>query len=132
VMSSIRVRTTVKPRVRHTREPGSVQGAMEHIICASQMTPRGVQLWLGTEAAPHERDTLVMSNLGYFQLKAQPGAWNLSLAPGERQISVVNTNVMGLLTWEDDFPSHQGMFELSSHRNIQQGLHLQSRLGWRS
>ena len=51
--------------------------------CAVQMTPRGVQLWLGNEAAPHVRDTLVMSNLGYFQLKAQPGAWNLSLAPGE-------------------------------------------------
>jgi len=51
-----------------------------------QMTPRGVQLWLGTEATPHERDTLVMSNLGYFQLKAQPGAWNLSLAPGAQLI----------------------------------------------
>lgn len=46
------------------------------------MTPRGVQLWLGTGTAPHMKDTLVMSNLGYFQLKAAPGAWNLSLAPG--------------------------------------------------
>ena len=48
------------------------------------MTPRGVQLWLGTQSEPHGRDTLVMSNLGYFQLKAQPGAWNLSLAPGAK------------------------------------------------
>jgi UDP-glucose:glycoprotein glucosyltransferase len=27
-------------------------------------------------------DTLVMSNLGYFQLKASPGLWQLSIAPG--------------------------------------------------
>jgi hypothetical protein len=27
-------------------------------------------------------DTLVMSNLAYFQLKAAPGRWLLSLAPG--------------------------------------------------
>ena len=27
-------------------------------------------------------DTIVMANLGYFQLKASPGLWNLQLAPG--------------------------------------------------
>lgn len=27
-------------------------------------------------------DTLVMQNLGYFQLKASPGLWELSIAPG--------------------------------------------------
>jgi hypothetical protein len=27
-------------------------------------------------------DTLVMQNLGYFQLKASPGLWQLSIAPG--------------------------------------------------
>ena len=27
-------------------------------------------------------DTLVMSNLGYFQLKAEPGIYYLTLAPG--------------------------------------------------
>ena len=52
------------------------------------MTPRGVQLWLGTGPAPHVKDTLVMSNLGYFQLKAAPGAWNLSLAPGAPLIAI--------------------------------------------
>ena len=45
--------------------------------------PNGLQLLLGTSpAAPHSTDTLVMSNLGYWQLKAMPGAWLLSLAPG--------------------------------------------------
>mmetsp|Transcript_11957 Transcript_11957/g.33653 ORF Transcript_11957/g.33653 Transcript_11957/m.33653 type:complete len:1727 (-) Transcript_11957:508-5688(-) len=47
-----------------------------------QMTPRGVQLHLGNALHPHVVDTLVMSNLGYFQLKAAPGVWSLSLAPG--------------------------------------------------
>jgi UDP-glucose:glycoprotein glucosyltransferase len=47
-----------------------------------QMTPRGVQLWLARGRQRHLRDTLVMSNLGYFQLQASPGAWTLHLAPG--------------------------------------------------
>jgi UDP-glucose:glycoprotein glucosyltransferase len=48
----------------------------------STIHPRGVQLHLGTPSHPHVKDTLVMSNLGYFQLKAAPGVWNLKLAPG--------------------------------------------------
>ena len=47
-----------------------------------QVTPRGVQLHLGMGAQPRVVDTMVMSNLGYFQLKASPGVWALSLAPG--------------------------------------------------
>ena len=47
-----------------------------------QVTPRGVQLHLGSHKQPHLQDTLVMSNLGYFQLKSAPGAWTLQLAPG--------------------------------------------------
>jgi len=46
------------------------------------VTPRGVQLHLGTAAAPRLVDTLVMANLGYFQLKAGPGVFALRLAPG--------------------------------------------------
>jgi len=30
----------------------------------------------------YQVDTLVMQNLGYFQLKAAPGLWQLSIAPG--------------------------------------------------
>ncbi len=47
-----------------------------------QVLPRGVQLHLGSHKQPHLQDTLVMSNLGYFQLKSAPGAWTLQLAPG--------------------------------------------------
>ncbi|KDD72268.1 hypothetical protein H632_c3603p0, partial [Helicosporidium sp. ATCC 50920] len=49
--------------------------------------PRGVQLELARSAPLADSqdsrvDTLVMSNLGYFQLKALPGTWSLALAPG--------------------------------------------------
>ncbi|KAM3966578.1 UDP-glucose-glycoprotein glucosyltransferase [Aphomia sociella] len=44
--------------------------------------PRGLQLVLGTRAKPDTVDTIVMANLGYFQLKANPGAWILRLRPG--------------------------------------------------
>ncbi|KAJ8572608.1 hypothetical protein K7X08_009119 [Anisodus acutangulus] len=44
--------------------------------------PRGLQLILGTRSTPHLVDTLVMANLGYWQMKAFPGVWYLQLAPG--------------------------------------------------
>ncbi|KAJ8734858.1 hypothetical protein PYW08_014108 [Mythimna loreyi] len=44
--------------------------------------PRGLQLVLGTRDNPELMDTIVMANLGYFQLKANPGAWLLRLRPG--------------------------------------------------
>ncbi|KAL4857496.1 UDP-glucose:glycoprotein glucosyltransferase [Chlorella vulgaris] len=54
-----------------------------------QIHPRGVQLELLPLSAPETAqplvDTLVMSNLGYFQLKTGPGLWKLKLAPGRSQ-----------------------------------------------
>ncbi|KAI4296235.1 hypothetical protein L6164_036209 [Bauhinia variegata] len=44
--------------------------------------PRGLQLILGTKSMPHLVDTLVMANLGYWQMKVSPGVWYLQLAPG--------------------------------------------------
>lgn len=44
--------------------------------------PRGLQITLGTERQPVIVDTIVMANLGYFQLKANPGAWILRLRQG--------------------------------------------------
>lgn len=44
--------------------------------------PRGLQFVLGTQNRPALFDTIVMANLGYFQLKASPGAWNLRLRHG--------------------------------------------------
>ncbi|CAG4963133.1 unnamed protein product [Parnassius apollo] len=47
--------------------------------------PRGLQLILGSREQPELMDTIVMANLGYFQLKANPGAWTLRLRPGRSE-----------------------------------------------
>lgn len=61
-----------------------------------QVTPRGVQLHLGTAAQPRLVDTLVMANLGYFQLKAAPGVFALRLAPGRSaDLYVVDNSTAG-------------------------------------
>lgn len=44
--------------------------------------PQGLQMILGTKKNPHLVDTLVMANLGYWQMKVFPGVWYLQLAPG--------------------------------------------------
>ncbi|BDA49281.1 UDP-glucose:glycoprotein glucosyltransferase 1 [Coccomyxa sp. Obi] len=63
-----------------------------------QMTPRGVQLVLGTSQQPAIVDTIVMSNLGYFQLKAAPGAFDLQLAPGRsRTLYVIDNSTAGVV-----------------------------------
>lgn len=62
---------------------------LEHLLmeghCYEQSSgnpPRGLQFILGTKSSPMVVDTIVMANLGYFQLKANPGAWNLKLRQG--------------------------------------------------
>ncbi|KAM9804857.1 UDP-glucose:glycoprotein glucosyltransferase 2 [Neosynchiropus ocellatus] len=47
--------------------------------------PRGLQFTLGTSQEPLMYDTIVMANLGYFQLKANPGAWSLRLRQGRSE-----------------------------------------------
>ena len=60
-------------------------------MAPAQVTPRGVQLVLGSAAQPNLVDTLVMANLAYFQLKASPGAFHLALAPGRsRQLYTID------------------------------------------
>ncbi|EFQ97505.1 UDP-glucose:glycoprotein glucosyltransferase [Nannizzia gypsea CBS 118893] len=56
--------------------------------------PRGVQLLLGTERDPHFTDTIIMANLGYFQFKAQPGHWQITLKPG-RSENIFNLDSVG-------------------------------------
>ncbi|XP_065333723.1 UDP-glucose:glycoprotein glucosyltransferase isoform X1 [Cloeon dipterum] len=53
--------------------------------CSEAMSgapPRGLQVTLGTRHNPVLVDTIVMANLGYFQLKANPGSWLLRLRQG--------------------------------------------------
>lgn len=44
--------------------------------------PRGLQFVLGTKPDPSLYDTITMANLGYLQLKANPGIWDLRLREG--------------------------------------------------
>ncbi|OQU85915.1 hypothetical protein SORBI_3004G337800 [Sorghum bicolor] len=53
-----------------------------HCIEKDRDPPRGLQFILGTKQRPHLVDTLVMANLGYWQMKVSPGVWYLQLAPG--------------------------------------------------
>lgn len=45
--------------------------------------PRGLQFDLGVIGGAATADTIVMANLGYFQLKAGPGIWKFSLRSGK-------------------------------------------------
>ncbi|KAI4717538.1 UDP-glucose,glycoprotein glucosyltransferase [Aureobasidium sp. EXF-10727] len=47
--------------------------------------PRGAQLVLGTNKEQHFADTIIMANLGYFQFKAKPGFYNLTLQKGRSE-----------------------------------------------
>jgi len=51
-----------------------------------QVPPNGLQLILSDPSSSNSSsirsDTLVMQNLGYFQLQASPGLWRLGLAQG--------------------------------------------------
>ncbi|KAA0715726.1 UDP-glucose:glycoprotein glucosyltransferase 2 [Triplophysa tibetana] len=47
--------------------------------------PRGLQFTLGMRREPLMQDTIVMANLGYFQLKANPGACILRLREGRSE-----------------------------------------------
>lgn len=54
----------------------------------TQFNPRGLQLLLNRPGAADgsaAANTLVMSNLGYFQLQSSPGSYALTLAPGRSQ-----------------------------------------------
>lgn len=69
-----------------------VEYTLEHLLLAGQCIdtstgepPAGLQLLLGTRTQPHQQDTVVMQNLGYFQLKAAPGLWRVQIPPGRQR-----------------------------------------------
>lgn len=76
----------------YLEEVDTIVGAeyeLEHLLLeghcfdvSSGQPPRGLQFTLGTESEPVIVDTIVMANLGYFQLKANPGAYVLKLRKG--------------------------------------------------
>ncbi|PNS14385.1 hypothetical protein CAC42_6898 [Sphaceloma murrayae] len=62
--------------------------------------PRGAQLILGTGQNERVADTIIMANLGYFQFKANPGFYNLSLQQGRSQ-EIFNIESAGLAGYKD-------------------------------
>nr|XP_019953448.1 PREDICTED: UDP-glucose:glycoprotein glucosyltransferase 1 [Paralichthys olivaceus] len=76
----------------YLEEVDNIVGAeyeLEHLLLeghcfdvSSGQPPRGLQFTLGTASDPVIMDTIVMANLGYFQLKANPGAWILKMRKG--------------------------------------------------
>lgn len=60
--------------------------------------PRGVQLALGTQRNPHTADTIIMSNLGYLQFKANPGYYKIGLLEG-RSAEIFNIDSVGSKGW---------------------------------
>ncbi|XP_047456702.1 UDP-glucose:glycoprotein glucosyltransferase 2 isoform X3 [Mugil cephalus] len=79
----------------HLKEVNGIVAAefeLEHLLleghCFDLSTgqpPRGLQFTLGMSQDPLMYDTIVMANLGYFQLKANPGAWILRLREGRSE-----------------------------------------------
>jgi UDP-glucose:glycoprotein glucosyltransferase len=58
--------------------------------------PNGLQIVLSSTTS--QTDTLVMQNLGYFQLQANPGLWTLSLAEGRATelFQIVDSNSIAI------------------------------------
>jgi UDP-glucose:glycoprotein glucosyltransferase len=78
---------------------------LEHILIEGHSrevpggtAPRGVQLGLGTKKEPHFADTIIMANLGYFQFKANPGFYNISLQVG-RSSEIFQIDSLGSSGW---------------------------------
>ena len=59
--------------------------------------PRGLQLDLKNPSTDERTDTLVMANLGYHQLKANPGIWEYGIREG-RSAEVFELEDLGLPT----------------------------------
>lgn len=75
---------------------------LEHILIEghsyeknSGQAARGAQLVLSTGRNPHFADTIIMANLGYFQFKANPGYFKISLQEG-RSSEIYNIDTLGL------------------------------------
>ncbi|PFH63296.1 hypothetical protein XA68_14948 [Ophiocordyceps unilateralis] len=78
---------------------------LEHILIEGHSRegrgapPRGAQLTLATEKDPMITDTIIMSNLGFFQFKANPGLYKIKLKEG-RTADVYMIESIGAQGWE--------------------------------
>ncbi|CAO3612891.1 unnamed protein product [Cunninghamella blakesleeana] len=99
-LDNIQLKSLVKKDPSYLQKGVSAIYELERILIEGhcidgQQPPRGLQFILGTESQPSTTDTIVMANLGYFQLKAQPGIWQLQLRPG-RSSEVYHLESIGM------------------------------------
>ncbi|ORC90281.1 UDP-glucose:glycoprotein glucosyltransferase [Trypanosoma theileri] len=64
------------------------------------------------------RDTLVMANLGYFQLQSTPGVWYLTVQPGAFAKSFYISKVKGVRTNYVEKIEYNGVFNFSKGQSI--------------
>ncbi|KAF2724332.1 glycosyltransferase family 24 protein [Polychaeton citri CBS 116435] len=107
-----------------TRGDGDIEAIyeLEHILIeghARDVTvgppPRGAQLVLGTDADPHFEDTIIMANVGYFQFKANPGIYNLTLQKG-RSHEIFHLDSAGTLGYAEQPGDETSQIALMSFR----------------
>ncbi|KAJ2157653.1 killer toxin resistant protein [Coemansia sp. RSA 552] len=70
-----------------------------HLVDTNDRSPvRGLEVQLGTPLYPAMTDTIVMANLGYLQLKANPGVWQFAIRPG-RSADICKIDHVGQGRW---------------------------------
>lgn len=69
-----------------------------HARTDSEEVPRSLELVLETHDKSAVLDTIVMANMGYFQFRAQPGAWRMFTRAG-RSSEVYEMTSVGALGW---------------------------------
>lgn len=95
--------------LKETQSGVSAVYELERILveghCLDSVTkspPRGLQFEISSPSKSVKKDTLVMANLGYFQLKALPGVWNLGLREGRSSevYSIEDIGTEGQWNWD--------------------------------
>lgn len=89
---------------------------------ANKQPPRGLEFEIATIANHAQKDTLVMANLGYFQLKALPGVWNLGLrdGPSSTIYSIEDIGTAGKWNYDavEKQKEHKGPLALTSFEGL--------------
>ncbi|KAJ2026593.1 killer toxin resistant protein [Coemansia sp. S85] len=71
-----------------------------HLVDTSSRAPaRGLEVRIGTPSEKVKAETIVMANLGYLQLKANPGVWKFSIRPG-RSAEIYKLDDIGSGRWD--------------------------------
>ncbi|KAJ2862638.1 killer toxin resistant protein [Coemansia aciculifera] len=71
-----------------------------HLVDTNSRSPaRGLEVRIGTLTDMAKAETIVMANLGYLQLKANPGVWKFSIRPG-RSAEIYKLDNIGSGRWD--------------------------------